>query len=111
MIAATSTTVRDPEFDQFDREHFEALADLKADTCHGCGGLLSETTVDDGHGYDVDHSIICFRCAAITRAQKDFDDEIEKRPKVNGWHLDGRGHPIVPSARLWTARHLPPPPD
>lgn len=99
--------VRDPEFDQFDREHFEALADLKADTCHGCGGLISETTVDDGHGYDIDH-IACQRCASIARAQHDFDTEVQGRPKGNGWHLDARGNPIVPSAHLWTARHLPP---
>lgn len=109
MVASTSTTVRDPEFDQFDREHFEALADLRADTCGGCGGLLSETTRDDGHGYDIDHKIVCFRCAALARAQRDFHTEVEAKPEANGWHLDHRGNPIVPSAHLWTARHLPPP--
>lgn len=100
--------MRDPEFDQFDREHFEALADLQADTCHGCGGLISETTLDDGHGYDIDH-VTCMRCAALARAQKDFDEDAEKRPKVDGWHVDSRMRPIVASAQLWTARHLPPP--
>lgn len=109
MVASTSTTVRDPEFDQFDREHFEALADLKADTCSGCGGFLSETTVDDGHGYDIDHSLVCRRCSMLALAQRDFERETQARPEVNGWHIDADRRPIVPTAHLWTARYLPPP--
>lgn len=100
--------MRDPEFEQFDREHFEALADLKADSCPGCGGALSETGLDDGHGYEVDH-ITCQRCAALALAQHDFDRETKQRPEVNGWHIDGNAIPIVPGARLWMARYLPPP--
>jgi len=110
MVSSTSTTVREPEFDQFDREHFEAFLDLKGDTCGGCGGLMSETTVDDGHGYDINHTP-CYRCAALARAQKDFADNNEKRPKVDGWPVDGRLRPIVASAQLWSARRLPPPPE
>lgn len=71
---------------------------------------MSETTVDDGHGYDINH-VTCFRCAALARAQKDLDTGNEKRPKVDGWHVDSQLRPIVPSAQLWTARRLPPPPD
>lgn len=108
MAASTSTTVRDPEFEQFDREHFEALADLKADSCPGCGGQLSETTADDGHGYDIDH-IACRRCQMIALAQHDFDRDTKARPEVNGWHVDKDRRPIVPSALLWTARPLPSP--
>lgn len=103
-----STTVRESEFEQFDREHFEALADLKADTCPGCGGSITATTADDGHGYEIDH-VACQRCAMLARAQHDFDRATKQKPEVDGWHIDANGAPIVPSAHLWSARYLPPP--
>lgn len=95
-MSSVATTHREPEFDQFDREHFEALLDLRADTC-SCGGLLSETTVPD-HGYDVDH-LTCWRCWAIRKRQEEFDKEAEGDKDLR------------PSAEKWIARRIPLPND
>lgn len=92
--------MKEPEFDQIDREQVEALLDLRADT-HSCGGLLSETTVADGHGYDIDHQT-CFRCLALAQQQ----EELEEKARKGG--VDDHGNKIVPSAELWTVQHLPP---
>ena len=89
------------EFDQYDREHFEALFDLRADTCR-CGGLISETTRGDGHGYDITHTT-CWRCHALTVAQEKHEAEA-----TDGKHRDARGNKIAPSTQMWSATYLPP---
>jgi hypothetical protein len=86
--------VRDPEFDQFDREHFEALLNLRADTC-SCGGLLSETTVPD-HGYEVEH-VTCWRCWALAKNQADLAKRVE----------DDKTSTVIPSAEKWIATRIP----
>ena len=90
---------REPEFDRFDREHFEVELDLEADTCGGCGGLLSETT-GEPHGYDVDHRT-CWRCYALQTRQ----EELAKA--ADGKGFDTFGNPIRPAAEDWTAAPLP----
>ncbi|MFC0623238.1 hypothetical protein [Kribbella deserti] len=93
---------REPEFDQFDREHFAALAEVHADTCSGCGGLLSETTVKD-HGYDIEHHT-CWKCHGIAGEQAvlansaEAEADREKNP---------RKRTIRPSAEHWTAVRIP----
>lgn len=92
----------EPEFDQFDREHFEALFNLRADTC-SCGGLLSETT-GEPHGYDINH-ITCWRCHSLATRQDELAVSVEKNKAK-----DKYGNPIIPSAEKWTAVRIPPKP-
>lgn len=82
----------EPEFDDFDREHFEAELDLQADTCDGCGGRLSETT-GEPHGYDVT-DVTCWRCWAIAKNAAGLAQKAEKDPDV------------FPSAVHWAATPL-----
>lgn len=79
---------REPEFTQFDREHFEAFLDIEADKCSGCGGQLSETTTPVA--YDVEHET-CWRCWALAENQRDLDKKAEKDKKIH------------PSAVKWSA--------
>lgn len=90
LLSATTETVSqpEPEFDDFDREHFETELDLQADTC-SCGGLLSETT-GDPRSYDVNHTT-CWRCWALGKARREFDAKAEK------------DRDLVPSAEHWSA--------
>lgn len=94
---ATTITEREPEFDQFDREHFQVLAELEADTCPGCGGLLSETT-GAAHGYDVEHAT-CWRCYALDTRRAELAKAAEEK-----------GSTVIPTAERWYAARLEQPP-
>lgn len=88
-------TEREPEFDQFDREHFEALADVKATACPGCGEQLSRTQ-DPDIGWEVT-SEQCDRCetVAYTRARAEGKDDAEARELA------------APAGRIWNVRAVP----
>jgi len=61
----SSVSVRDPEWSDQDRGIAAALFDIEAARCPGCGGDLTETTVETpGRGWDVEHKK-CFRCEAL----------------------------------------------
>jgi hypothetical protein len=79
---------REPEFEQFDREHFEAYLDIQADKCPGCGGHLPETK--EAYAYDVEHET-CRRCWALAKNQRDLEKKAEKDKD------------IIPAAERWSA--------
>ncbi len=52
-----------------------ALANHEADTCTGCGGLLSETTdpANDG-AYLIEPAVRCHRCTVLSIARKQLEE-------------------------------------
>lgn len=52
-----------------------ALANHEADTCTGCGGLLSETTDPANEGaYLPEPAVRCHRCTALSAARHQLED-------------------------------------
>lgn len=89
------------QWDEVDVEMMLALADVDADTCSGCGGFLSQTTVHD-HGYRV-HTKSCSRCEALTkfaRGQATIDEFFEGTPQAE-----------IPEARRLFVESIPIPDD
>lgn len=63
-------TVREPEWTEQDLAEAMALLKLEADTCRGCGELLSESTHPDAEGgYEVDPPTRCHACTELERAR------------------------------------------
>lgn len=75
----SSTTVREPEFDETDLEFFRALEELEQDT-GPYGELLTEALSPDSdsdsrdatHRYDVDLPMVNFAARAVARAQESY---------------------------------------
>lgn len=85
-------TEPEPEFDDFDREHFDALADVKANECPKCGGQLDKTTDTEHVSWHVTYDE-CNRCetVAYTQAKKDGASEQDALKQA------------APAGRLWRA--------
>ena len=89
--------VFEPEFDGIDVEILMAVKEIDADTCPGCGGYLSETTVAD-HGYHIERKQ-CTKCAAMSRYNEAQDKVDEK--------LHGTSHGEIPAARRLYLHRIP----
>jgi len=86
-------TEPEPEFDDYDRDHLVALAQVKANECPGCGGPLDQTTDTEHVSWDVTFDE-CNRCETIayTQAKKnDGASDAEARKRA------------APAGRLWRA--------
>lgn len=83
-----STAQAEAEWDAEDRATMAALTALDADTCHGCGGWLSETTTDEAAHRDYRvQSATCHRCVSLgemTDAYKNDDYRHARRFSVEG---------------------------
>jgi hypothetical protein len=66
LISATTETVTEtePEFNDSDRDHIEALADLRASECPRCGNPLDQATVS----WHVTHRQ-CNHCETVAYTQ------------------------------------------
>jgi len=62
------------EWDEQEQGWMLALAEIRDDTCRGCGGALSETTLKENeHQYQVGLPHRCHRCTALAQAQDKHD--------------------------------------
>lgn len=73
-------TEPEPEFDDYDRDHLTALAQVKANECPGCGGPLDQTTDAEHYAWAVTYDE-CNRCESVAyhRGLKDGSSESEAR--------------------------------
>lgn len=56
----------EPEWDETNRAWALALAEVEADSCHGCGQPLSQTTDPDAEGaYEVPAPTRCHACTTL----------------------------------------------
>lgn len=70
-----SVTTVEPEWDEDERAWAIALLELDADTCPGCGGMLTDTTAPDAEGkYVASAPTRCHKCTAISVAQSSYHD-------------------------------------
>lgn len=86
-------TEPEPEFDDSDRDHLIALAQVKANECPGCGGPLDQTMDAEHYAWHVTYDE-CNRCESVAyhRAVKDgiADTEARKQAAAAGrlWKAD-----------------------
>lgn len=75
-----SVTTTETEWDEQETAWMLALAEYEADTCSGCNGRLSQTTIPEGDPeaitWDVPPPVRCHRCTALAVAR----DQHEKTP-------------------------------
>lgn len=76
-----SSTV-DVEWDEQQQGWMLALAAWDADTCHGCGGQLSETAAMDEWGesariYEIQPPHRCYRCTEVARGRERVPEHVE----------------------------------
>ena len=66
-----------------------ALAEIRADTCGGCGGALSETTAPEAENqYVVLPPHRCHRCTALHQVQQDSSSpDKTKYPQALMWSV------------------------
>lgn len=86
---------RDPEWTDRDREHVEALQQVRASECPQCGGKLAETMNPDV-AWRVEHDA-CNRCETIAyhRARDDGASDADARKQA------------APAGRLYRASAVP----
>jgi hypothetical protein len=69
-------TSRESEWNQEQRDLVLGLIEYEAQTCHGCGGWLPETTSAENEGrYRVDPPGRCHRCKAIHSKQDEYEEQ------------------------------------
>lgn len=65
-----------------------ALAQIRDETCDGCGGHLPETTVKANEPlYEALGPFLCYSCEALGRARAGFAEKRAKNPvhNMNRW--------------------------
>ncbi len=71
-----TVTTREVEWDDEQRALVLAMLQVQAETCHGCGGWLPETTADEAEGkYVADPPIRCHRCKAVNAQRDSYYEE------------------------------------
>jgi hypothetical protein len=85
-------TEPEPEFDDSDRDHLTALAQVKANECPGCGGPLDQTTDTEHVSWHVTYDE-CNRCETIAYTQA----------KASGAKDTDARKQAAPAGRLWRA--------
>jgi hypothetical protein len=83
MPDGTQQITTEPEWDDDDRAWVEALLDLEAQRCPGCGGHLPETTdpANDG-AYVTGPPHRCHRCTALHARQAQYDRDPNRAAQV-----------------------------
>lgn len=66
-------TEREPEWCDESRAEVFAYLDYEAQSCHGCGGYLPDTTDPTGRWVASDPSK-CFKCEALRTKQSAYSD-------------------------------------
>lgn len=90
-------TEPEPEFDDYDRDHIAALAEVRANECPKCGGPLDQTTDAEHYSWKVEHDD-CQRCSTVAYEQA-LADGVKKEDAVKQGNSAGR---------LWRAAAAPP---
>jgi hypothetical protein len=97
---AAWTTIQDPEWDAEDRAIVQAVIDIRADQCHGCGEPLSESLHVEGQPdpiYSASYAV-CVSCKAREHAQ----GLVEQRDAA-----DEKNHvKVYRAARHWVMTRL-----
>lgn len=71
-------TTREVEWDEEQRALALAMFQFQAETCHGCGGWLQETTAEEAEGkYVALPPIRCHRCKVINAEREAYHEEPE----------------------------------
>ena len=92
--------MRNPEWSDQDRGIAAALVDIESQRCPGCGGDLTETTVETpGRGWNVEHKK-CFRCEAL-HGVKDTYHKANENKKTGVSDVN---------RLIWTVEAVPPKP-
>lgn len=74
QIDHTITTV-EPEWDEDETSLMLALHALELDTCSGCNGRLSETTLpENDDNYKVDPPERCHKCTVLSKAADKYTE-------------------------------------
>lgn len=90
-------TQPEPEFDDYDRDHLTALAEVRANECPKCGGPLDKTTDAEHWAWHVTFDE-CNRCETVAYRQAKEDGTEDKDARKQA----------ASAGRLWRATAAPP---
>lgn len=91
-------TEPEPEFDDYDRDHIAALAEVRANECPKCGGPLDQTTDTEHVSWHVTYDE-CNRCEtvayqqAIAEGAKKADAQKQAAPAGKLWRATAVRNP------------------